>query len=328
MNRVTRSRLAALGTSALLALTFAPSPAAATPLLRAPDGSADAMSQLSPAAQATLATQVRDARAHNPAIFTAVNSLAGVRPDLYRATRYRRPAVTRELRGLGADALLPMLDVLAVHGYARALDTEERDVLEVGLLEAVGTLRDARAEPVLRAAFLGSPRPAARLAAAQGLGMLCGDAQVALLTQHASDANGRGDAALEGLGRCRRVEAVRPLVAALEGTTAPATLGAASRGLASAGSTWAEQVAANAHLAHDAAVPTMAAQALVTAYARALDRGADEQVRNDLAFAVLAVGHADGPRLLDEAAAHATTPTARTALTALASTARRALARR
>lgn len=327
MNRsrtLLRSALCALGV--LFAL-----PAHAEPLLRGGDATGGAMAQLPATVQRSLADQVRVARARTPAVFAAVADLRGVRPDVYRATRYRRPAVVRELRGLGADALLPMLDVLAVHGYPRALSTEERDALESGLLEAVGELRDRRAEPVLRAAFLGLSREASVRAAAQGLGNLCGDGEVALLLGHARDAGTRGAAALEGLGRCRRPEAIRPLASALDTLTDADAVRAAARGLANAGSTWAQQsaaVAGQGGVAMDPTIPALAVGTLVRAYARALASGADEQVRNELAYAVLAVGHADGPRLLTDAAHAATTPAARSALEALAATAQRALGRR
>jgi hypothetical protein len=310
------------------AAALAASPAAASPLLRAADGTAGAMSQLPPAAQQTLAGQVREARSRAPAAFTSVGNLAGLRPVVYRATRYRRPSVARELRGLGAGALLPMLDVLAVGGYPHALSPDERDVLEAGLLDAVGALRDARAVPVLRAAFLGATADASVVAAAQGLGELCGDPEVALLVGHRHDAGARGRAALEGLGRCRRAESVRPLAAVLDGATDPETIRAAARGLAHAGSTWAQQIAVEGHRAHDPAVPALAARALVSAYARALDAAAEQPVRDELMFAVLAVGHPDGPRLLSEAAARAARPADCAALTALAATARRSLGRR
>jgi hypothetical protein len=329
MNRSSTRGRAALGSFVLACAAALVSPvASAAPLLRAADGTAGAMAMLSSAAQQSLAAQVREARSHARAAFSAVANLAGLRPAVYRTTRYQRPSVARELRGLGTGALLPMLDVLAVGGYPHSLNAEERDVLEVGLLDAVGVLRDTRAEPVLRAAFLGSPLDAGVLAAAQGLGALCRDSDIAMLVSHRGDAGARGAAAIEGLGHCRRIEAVRPLAAAMDGATAPETVRAAARGLAHVGSTWAQQVASNRRLPYDPAVPTLAAQSLVAAYTRALESGADAPVRDELAYAILAVGHANSPRLLTEAAQRTTQPAARTALGALAATARRALRRR
>lgn len=308
------------------ALSLGAPSADATPLLRAADNTAGAMAQLAPAAQRTLAAQVREARARVPAAFASMEHLSGLQPRVYLRARLRQPTVVRELQALGPDGLLPMLSVLAVDGYPQALAPAEREALEVGLLQAVGTLRDARAEPVLRAAFLGLARPESVRAAAEGLGALCGDAQVSFLAAQSRERAVQGSAALDGLGFCRRAEALRPLVEGLTAALTPEHVRAAARGLGRLGSTWAVQSEARSGRAVDPALGAEAARALVSAYARALAQGAPEEVRSELTFGVLAVGHADSPRLLREAAQSAT-PEARAALEALAHAAERALAR-
>jgi hypothetical protein len=222
--------------------------------------------------------------------------------------------VTQELMALGPDALMPMLEMLALREYPRTLTAEEHTALQIGLLEAVGALRDRRAEPVLRAAFESMASEEAFRAAARGLGALCGDGEIALLSTHARTAGPRRTAALEGLGRCRRMESVQSLVTELDRATDEATVLAAAQALGTAGSSWAQTAAQTAVPA-----PALAAQALVRAFVR--HTGA---VRDEIGTALLAAGYTGTPDLLLEAARSADAPT-RDALTSLARIARRGL---
>jgi hypothetical protein len=239
-----------------LALSLAAPAASAAPLL--------GQGSLPAAAQRSLAASIRAERAAHPEHFARVQGLVGLQGRFYRATRARTPEVTQELRALGPDALLPMLDALAVSDYPRALTPEERDALELGILDALGALRDRRAEPVLRAAFERLTHPESVRAAARALGSLAGDGEVAALSAAARAPSARQAAALEGLGVSRRADAARVLVEVLEGSSDAAALDGAARGLAAAGSTWAQ--AADGHAV---ALPPNTAAALVRAFVRA-----------------------------------------------------------
>lgn len=275
-----------------LCLALAAAPAAAAPLLG--EGA------LAPSAQRSLAASIRAERAAHPERFTRVHGLVGVQGRFYRTTRSQRPEVTQELRALGPDALLPMLDALAFSEYPRALSPDERDALELGLLDAVGALRDRRAEPVLRAAFERLTNPESIRAAARALGTLAGDGEVAALTAAARRPSARQAAALEGLGASRRADAARVLVEVLDATSDAAALEGAARGLAAVGSTWAQ--AADQHAV---ALPPNTADALVRAFVRA------PAARSELQVALAATASSDTLAALARARAGADAETAR-----------------
>ena len=65
---------------------------------------------LAPSDRAALEVEIRASRPRLDPIFARVRAPRGLDPQVYRRTRARRPEVTRELRALGPDALVPMLD--------------------------------------------------------------------------------------------------------------------------------------------------------------------------------------------------------------------------
>lgn len=273
-----------------VALSLATASALASPLLGA--------SALPAAAQRALAADLRAARAQHPEHFARVADLAGLRPSVYRASRLQRPSVVRELRAMGRDALMPMLDLLAGAGPSRALTAAERDTLVLASLDALGALRDRRAAPVLQSAFAYVSAPEELRAAARSLAQLGGDSELAALTSAASTPGLRQPAALEALGVTRRVEFARTLTDALSSTDAAVVTGAA-RGLAELGSTWAQ-----AATAQRVALPRETHAALVSAWLRGLSR-------SDLSVALSAVATADTLAAIDAAAASASASDAR-----------------
>ncbi len=274
-----------------LALALSAPLASATPLL----GDAIATASM----QRSFAADIRAARAAHPEPFSRVQNLAGLRPAVYRATRLRRPSVVRELRAMGPDALLPMIDVLAVSGPARQLSDEERDTLTLASIEALGALRDRRAEPVLRAAFERMTAPDAVRTAARALGTLNGDGEVALLTAAATTAGPRQAAALEGLGVTRRATVALTLSTALDAARDEAVIIGAARGIAEVGSTWAHTAAGRS-----VTLPRACHEALVRAFAR----GA---AQHELLVAIGAVATAETLRVIEGVRAAASGDTAR-----------------
>jgi hypothetical protein len=134
-----------------------------------------------------------------------------------------------------------MLEALAFKAPARgSLTDEEWTALGVGMLDAVGMLRDARSRAVLHAAFESkSLSPALRFAAARAVGKLGGDADLALLTQHASKSDPLELYAIHGLGELRRPESAKHLAARLETTKDDKTAQAIAEALGRVGSSWA-----------------------------------------------------------------------------------------
>lgn len=254
---------------------------------------------LSATARQSLASQVRVDRARRPAAYQRVATLHGLDPRTYRASRAGRPTVSRELRAMGPDALLPMLDVLAVSGFPRALSDDERAALELGVLEAVGELRDRRAAPALRAAFDHARSDDTRNAAARALGRLGGDDELAMLRRELTGAHAH--AAIVGLGACERPEALQSLLDALSTSRDDDTTAAAATALSSHGSTWAQA----SRGARDT-TSSRVADALVRAFVRS--RG---DARDAVQIAILATGAPDTVRIIDAARATADADTQR-----------------
>jgi hypothetical protein len=286
MNRL--DRLLA-STMTIAALSLGPSAALAQGGLAAQPG------QLPAAARASLTQEIEAYRLVHPELFRAVLDVSGVRPEVYKSFRNPLPNAAPELRALGAAALLPMLSALAIEAPRRALSERERNALTSGMLEAVGRLRDPRSAPVLRAALEGASKdPVVRRAAAEALGRLCGDADLALLIKHASPGDGAREAAIHGLGQCKRIESAHHLASTLESAADDATAAAAAGALGLVGSSWAWKAMGPASEATGLAVREVAARALVKAFAV---RGGD--VRARVGQSMLEVEHPILPGLIE-----------------------------
>ena len=264
-------------------------------------GLAAQLGQLPAAARASLTQEIGAYRLVHPELFRAVLDVAGVRPEVYTTFRNPLPNAAPELRALGPAALLPMLSALAIEGPRRALSERERSALTAGMLEAVGRLRDPRSAPVLRAALEGASKdPVVKQAAAEALGRLCGDADLALLIKHAAAGDELRAAAIQGLGQCKRVESARHLASTLEAATDDATAAAAARALGLVGSSWAWKAMGPAAEATGLAVREVAARALIKAFP--LRSG---EVRARLGKSILEVEHPILSELIEKARASA-----------------------
>jgi len=165
-------------------------------------------------------------------------ALAGMIADVEQAplTRERIRSLAGQFRALGPAAAEPILAVVdpASRDLAalRATHPARAARFEAVLLDAVGRLENPIAAPAFRAA-LDRAEPEVARAAARGLGKLCRAEDLAFLAAHPSDA------ALEGLGFCRRAETGAALVRALAG--AGARVAEVARAAGNWGSSWAWQ---------------------------------------------------------------------------------------
>lgn len=245
-----------------------------------------------------IAAEIAKAKLAEPQAFEAVRKLRGVRREFYGRQRNPVPTAGRELRGLGPSALWAMVDALAFDAPPRdGLSDEERTALTVGLLEAVGVLRDPRAGPVLGAVFERGPAGGrVAKAAAKALGRLCGDAELGLLGRHAQAGDARRLAAIHGLGECKRAESAGKLAALLAIETEPAAVEALASALGAVGSSWAWEALGPEAKARGLAVREVAAKALVAAYAQR-----PAEARASLGRAVAAVEHPETAALIERA---------------------------
>jgi HEAT repeat protein len=204
------------------------------------DGLVVKTSSLPAQAKKDLEGQIAKAKLTHKATFDAVRAPSGLDPAVYGKARNPVPTVARELRALGPDALLPMLEVLAFSAPAQKRTELELGSYKLGLIEAVGVLRDPRAMPVLRAAFEGeSQSTAVARHAAEGLGKLCTDSELSILQKHAVKGDALAVGAVYGLGACKRPEAAKHLAGLLDATSDAAFAESVADALGKVGSSWA-----------------------------------------------------------------------------------------
>lgn len=265
-------------------------------------------SSIAEPARASLLKEIDSHRAAHPEAFAAVLNVKGHRPEVYSQFRKPEPEVSRELRRLGPAALLPMLNELAFDAPPRGdLSDREWDALTIGLLDAVGVLRDARSGPVLRAVFEGSSARSASVqrAAAQAVGRLCGDAELGTLLKRAATGNAMELAAIAGLGECRRVESAKHLAGLLAAASDDASLQAIVSALGSVSSSWAWKTRGPSAEAAGLEVRAIAAKALVASFVQHTGDLRD-QIRRSLSLA----DHKGTPDLIARARSSADASTA------------------
>lgn len=250
-----------LSTAAVaLAVSLGASTAAADGLIAAPaDLPAKERNEL---AQAIAAYK----KAH-PEAFEAVRNVKGYKPEYYKNLRRPVPMVGRELRRLGPQALLPMLEALAFDVWERdgATDEEWR-ALTVGMLEAVGHLRDPKSSVVLQAAFAKAQHPDLEVTAAEALGQLCNDP--ALTTLESALGGDDRSVAIQGLGQCRSEAAATILANELDRSTTPGEAALIGRALGVLSSSWAWKAMGPARKAEGLKVGRIATGALVRGFVR------------------------------------------------------------
>ncbi|MEA2753342.1 MAG: hypothetical protein QOI41_7485 [Myxococcales bacterium] len=268
LNRMMKPTLS-LWTALLLATTAFDASAA---------GLAVDRSELPAKARASLESDVDKARIETPDLFRQVQDIAKRAGELDAGSRRPGMPLTMHFKVLGPRALMPMLDLLAFDGRAPSdLTPTARAALRVGLVEAVGIIRDERAVPVLSRIALRERDVDMTRASADALGRIgTNDAHAALLAalasadSAASAGNGSSErvhALLAGFGSSRRLDATTLLAKRLGGDASrpdAATAKALAKALGTAGNAWAWKTLTNR--TDEAAVREIAARALVKAY--------------------------------------------------------------
>ena len=279
------------------------------PVAAMANGAAISSTQLPSAQRTKLQHEIEAYRAAEPSAFAAIRGVQSCRAEVYSQFRKPEPECSRELRGLGKDVLLPMLDALAFEAPLEpASSAKEKHAFAWGLLRAVGVLRDERAAPVLKSVFEQSSDPALRNEAAQGLGRLGRDAELAVLGQHLGAQDPLRLAAIEGLGECKRLEAAQKLANVLNSHPEDATSAIVARALGHVASSWAWEALARTKKAtpeQALVVRTEAAKALAAAYA-----WAGVKTREEIAHALHMAEHPNTQALLAQARASADSRTA------------------
>lgn len=257
--------------------------------------------QLPAAQRVKLQHEIEAFRAQNPKLADVIHQVKGCSAAGYQNARNPKPACAHELRALGPMLLLPMLDALAFDAPREPATTPaEKQAFAAGLLRAVGTFRDVRATAVLHAAFEQGPADERlRGEAAEALGRLGGDAELATLVKHSAVGDPLRMAAIQGLGECMRLESAQHLAGMLATQPDEATAVWIARSLGNVSSSWAWQALERSHKAtpvQGLAVRTEAARSLLTAYGHA-----GQKLRAQITLALDMAEHPDAKVLLQQA---------------------------
>lgn len=311
MNKVAKKRMVLLAAVAVL-----------LPGLAFANGAAIDPGRLPEASRKALQKQIQDYRKTHSVAFDAVAGVRGCSEAGYRDARVAKPLCGRELRALGRDVLLPLIEALAfqapVPGAGKpgpysvpargvpstAVQLAEKEAFVSGLIEAIGVIRDARSLPVLRAVLELPGTPVARQSlAAEAIGRLNSVVALQILVPHTKAGGPLQTAAIDGLGHCKRVDSAQHLAAMLGKQPDAATAATLAKALGSVASSWAWQAMARQDAANSAAttatglqVRTVAAQALVRAFA-----AYDGAVREAAGEALQMAEHPDTVALLAQA---------------------------
>jgi hypothetical protein len=218
--------------------------------------------------RAAWAAEVARTRRERPQAFERLARVVEEVEALDAAKRGPLAVLTPHLKGLGPEALWPMVERLVFAPEAPVPEeTSARLALTVGLVEAAGALRDARLEPLWKALLEGTEaRPLVLHAAAEALAKLDSDEAARVLVRLSREGGPRGEAALAGMGNCRRLVVARALAGALEARPEAARARLLIRALGDVGSAWAWRTPAVKARAEEGRVRHVAAEALLRAY--------------------------------------------------------------
>ncbi len=278
----------------LAGLTLSTSPRAAF----AGEGVVIAPSALRPSDRSSLEAQVALARASNPASFQQLARVRAQVAGLDATKRGRLVPIPKILGSMGRDALLPMLEQIAVSAPPRGAMTDTAwTAWRAGLIEAVGALRDSRAAPVLLAVLQGGEADFLVVrAAASAYGKLGSDVVASELVRLSRVSGPRQAAILAGMGHCRRASVANELARVLSRRPGAETAVHVARSLGDVGSAWAWETPSLSSNPEGATVRAIAAQSLMDAYL-----SYDGEVRAMAAKALLVV-HAPSTSALVSAA--------------------------
>jgi hypothetical protein len=280
----------------------------------APAGVMIAPDKLPEKARVALVVEIEAAKRERPKVFQALASVRADLPALDAHKRGRFAPVTSILKSMGKDALLPMLEELAFRGQPQGDLTDSAWIAwRAGMIDAVGMLRDPRAESVL-VAILDGPETEFHIvrAASAALGRLGSDTAAQKLITMAKVTGAKQRAVLAGMGECRRQSIALALSEAAMATPDAATAKVITHSLGDVGSAWAWKTSIVAASGEEAPVRAIAAKALVGVFV-----AHDGDVRKTASNALMVVDDPSTPALI-AAAKKGASPELAAALDALA----------
>lgn len=245
-----------------------------------------------------LSADIQAAKSAHPSAFTALSEVRKQLPAIDANKRGRLAAVTPMLRSIGAEGLYPMLAEIAVDAQAKGdLSDSAWKAWRIGLLEAVGSLRDPRSEPVLAAVLNGPENDFAIVkAAASAFGKIGSDRVAARLIAMSKVEGPKQKAIWAGMGDCRRTKIASALAAALASKPEENTAKLLIKSLGDVGSAWAWKTPVIAVSGEEVAVRKTAAKALIDAFV-----SYDSDLRTHIGNAILVVDDPSTTTLIESA---------------------------
>jgi hypothetical protein len=222
----------------------------------------------------TLRAQIEATRAADPTAFEAVDAVRASVPGIDSRRRGHHATITPSLKTLGTRALHPMLALILDPAARQDADWNDRQklTLVVGLIEAVGMLRDPAALSALTpllAPQASTQDAAITQAAAEAIGRIGTDDAANLLAKHldALSASPTADltylhALLAGTGDCRRIATAEALARVAQTTPNLDTALVLARALRDIGNAQAWKTPAVAASGEAASVQRIAVDAL------------------------------------------------------------------
>lgn len=259
-------------------------------------GAVIAPDKLAAKERTTLAQAIAAERIANPGAFEKLAQLRQDLPALDADKRGRAVPVAAILKTMGPGALLPMLNELAFATRGReGLTDSAWKSWRVGIVEAVGYLRDGRSAPVLTAILDGPDSDFELIRSAAGaLGKLGTDRAAQKLVTMARQKNDKQLAVVAGMGHCRRLVIANELAAMLLAEQDAATAAIIAHSLGDVGSAWAWKTPIVKASGEEDTVRLAAARALVASFLRH-----DGEARSSITKAVLMVDHANTLTLIE-----------------------------
>jgi HEAT repeat protein len=278
-----------------------------------PDASAAGVAldstQLDATARASLKAEIDKARTESPDVFKAVYDVAARAREIDAESRAPGIPFTRYFKNLGPRAFYPLVELMVFDSHAPSgLPTTAESALRIGVIEAVGGIRDTRAMPALAKVFETTRDIDTVRASANAIGKLGTDDGVAMLITaakkfQASDP-ARERAILSGLHDCRREAAANFLAQRLDGQPTDAeTAKVLIKSLGGVGNSWAWKTLPNQK--ELATTRGAAAQALVRAFVHY-----SGDLREHAAKALLVIDDPSTPALVAKAKSGASRETA------------------
>ncbi len=278
---------------------------ATTIALTASDAHADgfaSVTTLDASARARLEASITTARSHEPQAFDTVRAIVARADDLDHQKRGRFYPMAALLRGStrGRQAAMALLEpIVSPERFTMPHVESARIALRAGLIEAAGDQKEQVAAPVFRAIVQSSNEFYEVRAAAEALGKLGLDSDVATLAQLASTAGPKQEAVIAGLGDCRRTPAAHALEAVVGSKPTGMLAKRLARALGAMGAAWTLAIP---NAAPPLEVPTIrdtTARAALALFVSATEA----DVRQDASNALVVIAAPDTPSWIARARA-------------------------